>query len=444
MNDLELQFLQFIETNKLFQKGDKLLLAFSGGVDSVVLATLLKKNNYNFSLVHCNFKLRGNESDNDEKFAIQFAQKYQLAIYHTSFDTKIFANQKKITIQEAARILRYNYFNEIAQQHSFDYILTAHHLDDNLETFFINLLRGTGLKGLTGMKIKQNKLIRPLLFVPKRQILEYANNEHLNWREDSSNKEDKYTRNYIRHHIIPLFLNMKPSFYQVFSQNIINLQNSFDLLNIFIKEKIQPFIKNKGSLTFIDIKELSKINYYDLLLWHFLREYKFNTDQIEQILYQKHTPGKCFISSSYKLYIDREKYIIKKNTDDLVKKEYTIKEFTQYITEPIPLSFEIIENFDIKNLPKTPNTAYLDYNKISFPLILRKWQYGDFFYPLGMNKPKKLSDFFTDIRLSVPEKEEVWLLCNSNDILWIINYRIDNRYKITDKTSKVLKIEHHV
>ncbi|HOU99222.1 MAG TPA: tRNA lysidine(34) synthetase TilS [Bacteroidales bacterium] len=438
---LNTTLLQFIEENKLFTPSEKLLLAFSGGIDSVVLAHLLFTNNFKVELAHCNFTLRGKESDNDEQFAVKFAHKLGIPIYTKQFDTKKYAQEQKLTIQEAARHLRYRFFEELAMKWNFNYILTAHHLDDNIETLFINLLRGTGIKGLCGIPLKNNLIIRPLLFATREQITQYAISHNLTWREDSSNLSDKYTRNFIRHHIIPLIKAKNKHFYSIFSQNIQRINNSSELLNYLVADKLKPYIKTNKNQIIIELNALQSLPYSTSLLYHFAQNFGFNFDQIQSVTEQKHQSGKIYLSATHKAYIDRNKLIIIPLEIKNVEMEHSISSNTKKIDQPITLFFKIHEHQNNDNIPTESNIAYLDASKINFPLTLRKWKAGDRFYPLGMKQSKKVSDFLTDLKMNRYEKENTWVLCSSNQIVWIIGHRIDNRYKITKNTTKVLEIK---
>ncbi|NSW44836.1 MAG: tRNA lysidine(34) synthetase TilS [Bacteroidales bacterium] len=441
-SSLEIWFKKYIEQNQLFTTNDKLLLAFSGGIDSVVLAHLLLKNNYCFELAHCNFQLRGNESNQDEQFAYTFANQHQLIIHSQTFDTKEFAIENKITIQEAARVLRYQYFYNLAKQQKCTYILTAHHLDDNIETVFLNIIRGTGLKGLCGIPIQNNQIVRPLLFATREQIKQYALNNDLAWREDSSNQTDKYTRNYIRHHILPKIQEIQPDIHNIFIKNLQHFTTSYQLLEELVNEKMHAFVQKKEHTLLILIDELKKISQAKLLLYHYLQPFGFNLSQIQQILEQNHQNGKTFTTSNYKAYIYKPYLtIIKNHNSNILQPYYIIEKNTKELLEPMHLifnQFAINKDFEI---PRYKHVAFIDSAHLSFPLYIRKWKKGDFFYPLGMNQRKKISDFLIDQKIPIYEKENIWILENKGEIVWVIGYRIDDRYKVTPQTQNILNIE---
>lgn len=434
-------FKEFVEKNKLFRVDDKLLLAFSGGIDSVVLAHLLLINNYQFELAHCNFQLRSNESDRDEQFAITFAKKNCLTIHIQRFDTKKYAQEKKITIQEAARILRYHYFNNIATQQKCSFILTAHHLDDSIETVFLNLIRGTGIKGICGIPMQNNRIVRPLLFATRKQIEQFAHENKLSWIDDSSNQSNKYKRNQIRHHLIPLIISQNKNFYTVFNENIHRFSSSVQLLDALIKEKMASIIETENEQITIKLNKLKQFPQYTSLLYHFAQNFGFNYDQIKSITEQIHQSGKTYISPNFNAYIDRDTIVILPRNKNIPSNEIEITSNTKQINEPISLTFKTINYQNYKQIPNNSNIAFLDATQINFPLILRKWIPGDKFIPLGMKHFKKISNFLTDLKIPHYIKDNVWVLTSNKQIIWVVGYRIDDRFKITDKTEKALQIE---
>ena len=428
---LAILFKKFVEKSKLFKTNDKLLLAFSGGIDSVVLAHLLLTNNYHFELAHCNFQLRSSESERDEQFALAFAEKNNLVIHNQRFETKTFAKEQKITIQEAARILRYRYFNDIAMQQKCTFILTAHHLDDSIETIFLNLIRGTGIKGICGVPMQNNRIVRPLLFATRKQIELYAHKNKLSWVEDSSNQSDKYKRNQIRHHLIPLITSQNNNFYTIFKENIHRFSNSVQLLEALVNEKMASIIETKNEQIIIKLNKLKQFPQYT----------SFNYEQIKSITEQTHQSGKTYNSTNYHAYIDRDKLIILPRIKNIPSNEIEITSNIKQINEPISLTFKTINYQKYKQIPNDSSIAFLDITKIHFPLILRRWKHGDKFQPLGMEHFKKISDFLTDLKTPRYLKDNIWVLTSNKQIIWVVGYRIDNRFKITDKTEKALRIK---
>lgn len=424
-------FLKNIKDLDLFSTEDKLILAISGGADSVALACLLKDTGYNFVLAHCNFKLRGSESDNDEVFVKNLAEKMELECYVKSFNTQSYSKENKISLQMAARELRYCWFEELRKEIDAKYVLVAQHKDDDLETFFINLIRGSGIKGLLGIKSKRDKIVRPLLIFSRKQIENYLSIKKQKFRNDSSNSELKYLRNNIRHHLIPLIKDMNPSFENTLSKEVDFLN---EIYNVFmtnfeiIKEELFEMTE-KGCE--IDKSKLLSIKNNKIFLREIITPFGFS--QCDKILEScRSISGKLFFSHTHKLLVDRKKLIITE-----IKKEKNLfielEEFDN-LTYPISLRFR---NSDQNQFITDKNIVFLDKEKLTFPLSLRKWKNGDFFYPIGMNGKKKLSDFFIDNKFTQFDKEDCYLLCSGEDIVWIVGHRMDDRFKISDDTKKV-------
>ncbi|MDF2452652.1 MAG: tRNA lysidine(34) synthetase TilS [Bacteroidota bacterium] len=429
-----------IHKNALFNKTDKLLVAFSGGVDSVVLADLLRKCSYQIELAHCNFQLRGKEAKDDTEFCRSYAESIGVPFHVMYFDTKDYAAQHHLSIQMAARDLRYNWFKSLKEQYGFDYILTAHHGSDNVETLLVNLIRGTGIKGLQGIPEKQNHMVRPLLFATKEEIREYAAKQKLAFREDSSNQEVKYKRNFIRHQIVPGLKILNPAIEETIHTSIQFFKQSSEIIAEYAQQKYQCICKEENDQLFIDINLLIKEKQKETLLFEWLYPKQFKTTQVQQLsealLSENHT-GKQFSSASHQLAIDRKYIIVKKRDIENKVSEYTITSLTDTGHLPISLVFE--ETHDL-TFSKDPNIISIPYSVNLFPLKLRRWKAGDKFKPFGMNGFKKLSDFFKDHKLSLFEKENVWILENKKNIIWIVGYRMDDRFKVVEGEEKLLKI----
>ncbi len=428
------QVFEYIKSNKLFQLEDKLILAISGGIDSVCLMNLLLELGYSFDLAHCNFNLRGKESEEDKKFVEDLAKKYHLKLHYKSFETQDYADEFKISIQMAARELRYNWFNNLLLGESAKYLLTAHNNDDLIETFFINLIRGSGMLGLSSISEKKENLVRPLLCVTRNQIEEYLKNKKIKYRIDSSNESVKYQRNKIRHKFIPLLEEMNPGFKKNLAYEIDILKETYSIFNNHINTIKKEFLKyNKGIWT-IDIKKLRLLKPLRTYLFELLKDFCFNKMQIEKIIRALDSQcGKTFYSENYYLIIDRKKILIQNKSHNIIT-DLKIKETDTYINQPIKLKFSYSDIITINKLKKS---AYLDYNKLTFPLILRKWKKGDRFKPLGMDNFKKISDYFIDNKFSIIHKKQQWILCSSEDIVWIVGHRIDDRFKVTSNTKKL-------
>ncbi len=434
-------FRKFIVDNNLFSKTDKILLTVSGGMDSSLMVELFFRAEFRFGIAHCNFRLRGKEADRDEQFVKDLALRLNAPYYSIRFDTGEYAKKNKISIQMAARELRYQWFEKIREQNHYDYIALAHNKDDLEETFFINLTRGTGIRGLSGIKAKNNKLVRPLLFASRATIQLYLKEHGLSYVEDSSNAEIKYLRNRIRHKIIPEFEKLQPDFRKNLDKTIYHLNETYDLLQDVIQEKKQELVKEKDDKVYIDKTKLQELKYNKTYLFEFLRPYGFPSPILHDILASLNSSsGKQFFSEKYRLVTDRDYLIItkKRKTGPV---HYIIDNQDTNLEHPVRIRIKKFVNNPDYEPPVTNYTASIDADKIIFPLILRKWQKGDRFIPFGMKHSKKLSDFFIDLKLSLPEKEDVWLLTSENKILWVIGYRTDDRYKITKLTKNILQFE---
>ncbi|PZR19065.1 MAG: tRNA lysidine(34) synthetase TilS [Flavobacterium psychrophilum] len=431
------EFKEHLSENFPFLKDSKLLVAVSGGIDSVVLVHLLKQLNYDVTIAHCNFGLRGEESDGDEEFIRNYASNNAVSIFATRFDTKAFAADNKLSIQVAARQLRYIWFEQLLEEHSLDYLLTAHHLDDNIETFLINFSRGTGLEGLTGIPQQNGNIIRPLLTFTRKDIESYAFDNNIKWREDSSNASDKYLRNKLRHNIIPELKALNPSFEDSFIQTINNLQQSASLAHDAAILMYQQVVSEKEGQKHINIEQLLRLPNYKAYLYQWLNPFGFTSWNDIYALPEAQS-GKQIFSSGYRLLKDRGVLILEplKPVD---KEIYEIKEGITQIDAPLSIKLELVDGISSDS---TKNVLFVNNNLIKFPLFVRKWQDGDYFCPLGMNgQKKKVSKFFKDEKMSLSEKENTWLICSGNEIIWIIGKRADDRFKIRNTTDTILKIE---
>lgn len=440
-DNLLLLFTDFISRNQLFSGTDKVLLAVSGGIDSMVMANLFLKTDNNIGIVHCNFQLRGAESDNDEKFVREFAKNSNTPFYAESFNTGKYAEEKRVSIQMAARDLRYEWFEKIRVAEGFNYIALAHNKNDVLETVLLNIARGTGLKGLTGIKNKSGNIIRPLLFATREEITKYADDHHFSYREDSSNAQVRYKRNMIRHQIIPEFEELNPDFINSFSQTIDQLKESYEIFEIAVKKEKKQTVTEIGDKTLIDIYKLRSLSHSATYLYEFLRPYHFPPQVIPDIVGSLDgISGKQFYSPTHRLIKDRDHLIITPQKKETTGKCYIDKK-TEKIIQPIRLSFRKFSVQSDLNIPVSPHTAWIDASMIEYPLILRKWKAGDYFHPLGMQDTKKLSDFFIDEKLSLVEKENLWILTSGDIIIWVVGRRIDNRFRITKSTTEILEIK---
>ncbi len=417
----------------------KYLIAISGGLDSIVISYLFYISGLNFELAHCNFKLRGKESDDDQNFVEKFAKKYNIPLHIKICDAK--KNKEKNT-QIAARNLRYEWFDQLKEKNNFDFIVTAHHLNDSIETFFINLQRSTGLKGLLGIPENQ-KHIRPLLDFTRNEIEKFAKENSLDWREDSSNASNKYLRNKIRHQIIPKFIEINPSFEKSMKQTMDLLSSSNDIIKDWYQAKYDELIQMENDYYVLSLTKLKKIKHQNQFLYYWLSEYGF-TDWTAIYDLPNSQTGKFVQNDKYQLTKHGNKLILNQKQEQNNKKHYQINQLDDFNLLPFGIKYVLNDtnDIDINQIKKAiKNETYLDFDKLKFPLTIRKWQAGDYFYPLGMKgKKKKLSDFFKDEKISLPEKENIWILTDNKNIVWVVGKRTDNRYRITENTKKILKI----
>lgn len=434
------QFLSYTQSQNLIRPGSKVLLGISGGLDSVVLLDLFSRAGIHVTLAHCNFHLRGEESDGDAEFVENLAQDYAVRLYQTDFDTIDYAREQGISIEMAARDLRYDWFEKLSNQLEIDQIAVAHHRDDVLETFFLNLIRGTGIRGLSGIKVKSGKVIRPLLFASREEIIQYANARSLQFREDSSNSDVSIQRNKIRHEILPMFEEINPAFRRKLSETIGVLGDVEQVYKDKVEEVTDELCSYEGELIRISIEKILKHKHPQIYLYEILRSYHFNAAVVEEI-YDALTglTGKQFFSSSHRLIKDREYLILdtlKEDTSDL----FYIEAGQQSAEQPYIMDIEECTVDEHFKMSFSSNIAYIDLEKVTFPLAIRKWKKGEYFRPLGMKGVKKLSDFFIDCKMSILEKDQTWLLVNGKHVVWVMGRRLDDRFKITDQTKKVLKI----
>lgn len=436
------QFLNFIKKEDLFKKDQKILLTISGGVDSIVMCDLFHKAGFSFGIAHCNFKLRGKESDGDKKFVSELAEKYKVPFFWKSFNTKPYSEKNKISIQMAARELRYDWMKRLAKDKKYDFIATAHHLDDSIETFFINILRGTGITGLQGVPVKQGVIIRPMLFAHKKKIRDYAEAEKLSWREDSSNLTDKYLRNNIRHHLIPSLKKLNAGFEKTITKELSYFKDAAEIFKKFMEEKKKEIVTEEGKNILLNIKKLKDSGHAETILHELLRSYDFTPETTELIAKRMFTTaGKKFFSPTYRLIKDRDFLILSPKRSDTGEKDLFIKK-NQTEFENAELYFKIeVSPGNLSHVKdKKSSVAYFDHSLISFPIKVRKWKPGDSFQPLGMNGKKKLSDFFIDKKMPLNDKENIYVLESEGKIIWVVGHRIDDKYKVLAGTKKIMKI----
>ncbi|HBK83660.1 MAG TPA: tRNA lysidine(34) synthetase TilS [Flavobacterium sp.] len=428
-----IEFEHHIKQNFPQLKNKKLLLAVSGGIDSMVLLHLSYQLKWDFAVAHCNFYLRNEESMADEDFVKTICNEIQVPCFIKKFETSQFASEHKLSIQVAARKLRYDWFNQLLSENKLDYILTAHQLDDQAETFLINLTRGTGLDGLTGIPAVNGNIIRPLLPFTREQLLQYARDNQIQWREDSSNASKKYLRNKLRHDVIPVLKELNPNFLNSFQQTLNNLNQSHSLVTDASDILFKSIVEENNDQLKINISALTKQKNYKAYLYQWLSKYGFFAwnDIFKLITSQS---GKQVFSNDYLILKDREHLIVSKREMDT--KCYHIEKNIYQINIPLKMTLSHVNFISNSN----SNCIFVDAEKISFPLSIRKWQTADFFYPSGMKGKKKLSKYFKDQKMSLIDKENQWLLCSNNNIIWVINQRADERFTVNENTKNILKI----
>ncbi len=430
------QFLKHISNNSLFSKEHKLVLAISGGVDSVVLGHLLQQGGFNFELAHCNFNLRGKDSNADEKFCVELAKRLNVKIYVEKFDVKNYCELNKVSTQMAARELRYNWFEKLLKEKKIDYLLTAHHANDTVETVLINMLRGTGIKGLTGIPEKSGKTIRPLLIFRREEIDTYSKHNKLKFRVDKSNLDDKYDRNFLRLNIIPKLKKLHPNLENTFTENTKIFKQEAEIINDFLTQKQNELVVKKSNLVYIDKQKLKNEKHISTILHFILNPLGYKASQVEDIKINclaNGLVGKNFKSKTHQLTIDRNSLIIKENneTNSTEIKINSITELNNYFKLRELKKFKIPQQSQLIIEPK----------QFIFPLTIRAKKTGDTFKPFGMNGFKLVSDFLKDQKLNTFEKESVRLLINGNNqIIWVIGYRSDERFKVKPLSEKFLKL----
>ena len=436
-------FRTYIEKERLIDPHRPILLTVSGGIDSMVMASLFLKSGLKFSIGHCNFQLRESESNDDEAFIRNYAKENGIQLFVKHFDTQVYAHENKLSTQMAARDLRYQWFEELREEYNFSYIATAHHLDDQTETFLINLLRGTGIAGLHGILPKNGNIVRPILFATRKEIEDYAAENGIIYREDSSNASDKYQRNYIRHHITPELHHLNPNFSKSLNKTIERVRKVESIYKTTVINTIESMLDLQGEKIILDVDKLKTLDNIDAYLYEFLGLYNFNERHISDLLksMEENKSGIQFYSHTHRIIKDRSKILLVPFEDALQPKSefFEIRKDFSEVVQPLHLTFESFDK--ALDIEKNTSVGLFDADKLQFPLHIRRWREGDYFYPLGMKGKKKLSDFFIDNKISVYDKEDSWLLCSGQDIVWIIGHRTDDRFKITDTTQNTYRIE---
>lgn len=434
------EFQNYIQKNNLFNRKDRLLLAVSGGIDSMVMTHLFLKLRTNSGIAHCNFCLRDVESDLDEELVKNYAGENRIPFYQIRFNTKEHSVTKGISIQMAARELRYDWFEKIRKENDYDFIAVAHNLNDNIETLLINLTRGTGLTGLTGMKPVSNKIVRPLLFASRKKIEEYCSYYQIPFREDKTNAETKYTRNKIRHLVIPVLKEINPSVEETLNETAGRLAEIDEFVSGYIDGIRTRISVVKEKTTVFNIEKLLNLKAGKAVIFELFVPFGVTgakSGDLSRLITGK--TGKQVFTSSHRIVRNRNELIVSPLEND-PQEYHEINIIEDFLKVPGILSAEILDGTTNYKIPDNQNIACLDLDKISFPVVIRHWEKGDYFFPLGMNHKKKLSDYFVDRKLSRIKKEKILILESGGNISWLIGERLDDRFKVTDLTSKILLI----
>lgn len=430
-------FLKYIQVQQLFQKGDKVLLAVSGGKDSVAMAYLFHEAKLDFGIAHVNFHLREQESDLDQLFVKKMAESFDVPFYTKDFDTQQLVSESKDSTQMIARELRYEWFRETVEKEGYDYLATAHHLNDSVETALYNLSKGTGVSGLRGILPIKNKLVRPLMFASSMDIERYIKEKEVQWREDSSNASDKYKRNFIRHQIIPLLKEINPSLEKTFADSSLRLRAAEEMINLGLKRIKQQAVKEIEDGLYLRIAYFEILSEPVGILYEILKEYGFTLTQVKDIWESRNgQSGKYIKSENYMLSKDRGKFILTKNVRKSVLLQIGGEGEYEVGQQNIRCELDHKGHLEFRN-----DVAYLDQEKLIFPLVLRPWKEGDWFMPLGMKGKKKLSDFVIDKKIPLNFKDNILVLVSGKDIVWVMGLRLDERYKVTQWTKKITKLE---
>ncbi len=435
------RFADYIKKNALFTKDDKILLAVSGGKDSVLMAQLFKLTGFEFSIAHCNFNLRGVEAQRDETFVKLLAASLEVPFFVAHFDTNAYANEHHVSTQMAARTLRYQWFEQLRVEIGYHYIAVAHHQNDSVETLLLNLTRGTGISGLHGILPKREYLVRPLLFLSRHEIDELIDENHFDFVEDSSNETTKYARNKIRLQVIPHLREINPKLEQTFAQNIKYFAETEEVLKQVVEQKRKELSKIINDNIYFPIQEIKSLYPQNLLFYELLRPFNFSSFVIEEVLMSLNKQsGTSFYSQTHRLTINRDDLVISSLENKPNQHHYFIHQHDHLLQiAEQTISFSITESNAVES---NNHKAFVDASKLIFPLIVRFRQDGDRFMPLGMKQFKKLSDFLINCKVPLPQKEIVPLLVNGNgEIIWVAGLRQDNRYKVNATTKKVAIFE---
>lgn len=431
----------YIVQKQLFNHNKPILIALSGGIDSFVMSHVLINLGYSVFFAHCNFQLRGEESDSDEKFVIDIAKEWNVKIHTKRFETVEYANKYNLSIQESARKLRYEWFKELILENDYQCVATAHNADDIAETILINLGRGCGIAGLHGIPVKNGNIVRPISFVPRVEIEEYARVNRIRYRNDSSNFEKKYTRNKIRHDVIPVLKKIFPGFIENVFHSTELICKQEEIYNQKIASFSEYFISKNNKIE-VDLNPFFIHENGDIILFELLKQYNFSVSQVRNIIEQGHDKsGNRYESNTHLATTHSDKLIIDKLKSDFFKEEFMIESVFKCNQLPINLNMESISKNQISSLtPHNANYIYVDYSKLNFPLTLRHWKKGDRIYPYGLNGSKKIQDLFSDLKLNLFQKKDVWILESGGKIMWVVGIKADKRFCVENNSEQIIKI----
>ncbi|MEJ0055778.1 MAG: tRNA lysidine(34) synthetase TilS [Bacteroidota bacterium] len=430
------RFRNFIVQNDLVDSKDRLLLAVSGGLDSMVMLALFREAGYTIGVAHCNFRLRGKESDGDEAFVQQYCKNSGIDFYSQGFDTNNYAGEKKLSIQMAARELRYAWFEMLMEREKYHWLATAHHLSDNLETVLLRWTSGASLDQLTGIPLKNDKVVRPLLFAKREELAAYAAARKISWREDSSNATDDYQRNFIRHQVIPKLKEINPSLEDTFGSSLEKIKGAYELMQRGIGQLKDSVTKMEGDRFMIDRNLLMMLQHPAYVCYEWLRPYNFEWERCVQLV-QATQSGKQFLSATHQAVVDREFIIV--SSKQVWTSEILLEEGQDKATlGPWVLKLKPASG---KKVQANLDRGTFDLAKIKFPILWRRWKSGDSFFPLGMGHRKKISDFLIDEKVSLAEKNDVTVVESGGEVVWIVGRRVDDRFKVTAQTKSVLEMQ---
>ena len=437
------EFEKYITDNELFSHEDKVLLAVSGGVDSMVMLSLTAAAGYRFGVAHCNFSLRGKESDDDETLVEREAKRLGVEFFNRRFDTTGEMERTGESMEMAARRLRYEWFRELCDEHGYTVIAIAHHVNDSIETFFINMLRGTGLRGLTGINTQLGRVVRPVMFATRRDLHDYAVAHHIPFREDSSNRSTKYLRNKVRLGLVPMLKEIKPQFTTIMRRNISRLSQAQEFITASMDIIKHEVIEHNDGIDTLYVDRIAASLPRNYVIYEILSSsYGFKGDVVDALCHalDSDSTGRRFYSREWVAVVDRGNVVVSRIMEDDSCETLVERRMQRAYAGGSALYFDYCNIDFIDSYDLGDNVALIDADKLQFPLRLRRWKEGDWFVPLGMSGRKKLSDYLIDKKVSIAQKKRQFVLLSGDDIVWVVGRRLDDRFCITRSTENVLKI----